>query len=130
MANFNQDVSVDFNNLNVTENSSVINHGDSNITAKIPHNNKETLKRIFGTYDDFSEYRDEEGLISAIRDSDEVKWDEVSEIRDLPEFIKDAFKTKLNWTILFVNRFPTAKLVAIDKKKVMKKTLSLLLQCC
>jgi hypothetical protein len=117
MANFNKDVGVDFDNLSVTEIDSVIDHGDSNLTAIIPHNNKETLKRIFGTYDDFSAYDNEEKLISSIRDSDKVKWDEISEIHDLPEFIKEAFKTKLNWTILLFNRFPTTKLVVIDNNK-------------
>ena len=120
MSNFNQDVSVDFDNLSVAENSSVMYYTDMNRAARTAANEFNTLKRIFGTHDDFSAYSYNEELILAIRHSREIDWNEISEISDLPEFIMDDFSDKLKWKILFFNRRMTKKTMKLFRSHLIK----------
>jgi hypothetical protein len=55
------------------------------------------LKNIFEKYVNFKGCKTEEELLLTIHYSKLIKWNEISKITNLPEFIMKEFKTKLNW---------------------------------
>ena len=61
------------------------------------------LHRVFDKYHKFTTNTSEK-MIFEILDSENIKWDEVSFISDLPLFIMEEFDNQLDWSALMFNR--------------------------
>ena len=72
----------------------------------------------YGKYHNLEPSMDEEDLIFEIINAPDINWDEVSAIRNLPEFIMEEFSDQLNWLIILLNRQMTKKTIDRFRKQL------------
>jgi hypothetical protein len=108
-------------NISLTETDGLSTAGRFNEHLAYVNSNAYTLKRTFAKYIEFDD-GDEDDLIFAIQDSENINWDEVSMLPKLPEFIMKEFQNKLNWNLTFFHRRMATKTIKLFKKHLFNVT--------
>jgi hypothetical protein len=111
----------DLDNVSLTETDGLSVRGKCDARLAYAKTNAYILKITFAKYEEFDEY-DEEDLIFAIQDSENIDWNEVSMMPKLPEFIMEEFHNKINWFLVALNRRMTLKTIKRFEKNLFGVT--------